>query len=89
MNFKIKNRKMLNADIISPEIVYASFSDELVDGVAEGMVNSMNCGHEMLTIYSDFRDDLHITNVADMLKKMEAVYQKWSEEDYRIRRSSK
>lgn len=89
MNFKIKDRKLLNADIISPEIVYAEFSDALVDGVAEGMVNSMNCGHEMLTIYSDFRDDLHITNVADMLKKMESVYQKWVSETHMIRRNSK
>lgn len=71
MNYKVKNRKLLNADIISPEIVYAEFSNELVDGEAERMVNSMNFGHEMLSIYDDFRDNMHVVNVVEMLKRME------------------
>ena len=89
MNFKIKNRKLLNADTISPEIVYAEFSDQLAPGEAERMANSLNRGHEMLMIYDEMRDSLHIVNVVDMLKRMEDVYNDWVNETHRIRRSVK
>ena len=89
MNFRIKNRKLLNADIISPEIVYAEFSSELVESQAECMVNAMNNGHDMLLIYKEMRDDMHIVNVMEMLNRMERIYAKWVEREYQIQRKTK
>jgi len=89
LNFKIKNRKLLNADIISPEIEYAEFSDELTPGTAERLVNSMNQGDEMMMIYKQMRDDMHIANVLNMLERMEHIYAIWTQEDFNIRRGVK
>jgi hypothetical protein len=89
MNFKIKNRKLLNGDIISPEIVYAEFSDQIIDGQAENIVNALNHGHDMLMIYKEMRDNLHISNVVEMLSRLESAYAKWDARDFQIRRGVK
>lgn len=87
--YKFKNNKMLNADIISPELTVAEFSDQLVKGEAAKIVNNLNCGQEMLQLFGNMRDDMHILNVTQMLEKMEHVWAKWSEQDFQIRRNFK
>ena len=87
--YRYKANKMLNADIISPELVVAEFSDQLVKGEAAKIVNNLNFGQEMLQLFGEHSDDLHIANVMQMLEKMDKVWAKWSEQDYNIRRDAK
>ena len=86
MNFKLKGRTLLNADTISPDIPYAEFSDGISIDTINRIVNNMNCGHIMLMLYKQHRDNLHITNVVTMLEKMEEVYHMWYNKDYEIRK---
>ena len=74
MNVKRKGNLLLNADIILPETVYATFNEGLVDSVKDDIADRIRFGGEMLDIYAQFRSNLHITNVVAMLNKMETVY---------------
>ena len=86
MNFKLKNRTLLNADIIRPENPYAEFSNEIASKIPKRIVNSLNHGHTMLMIYKQYRDNLHFTNVSEMLKKMEDTFRDYDCIDFEIMR---
>ena len=85
MNFKLKDRTLLNADIISPDMPYAEFDPDLARNVPKNIVNSLNNGNEMLMIYKQFRDDLHIVNVVEMLKQMEEIYRAYDRTEFEKR----
>jgi hypothetical protein len=77
MNYKLKGNIMLNGDIISPEIPIAEFSDELISSQKHRIVITLNHGHEMLMLYKQLRENMHIVFVTEMLTKMEDVFSKY------------
>ena len=86
MNFKLKDRTLLDADIISPDMPYAEFDPDLARNVPKNIVNSLNNGHEMLMIYKKYRDDLHVVNVVEMIKQMEDIYRAYDRTEFEIKR---
>lgn len=86
MNHKLKGRSLIHGEINSPEITLAEFSKELTKDAIQRMVSSMNYGHKILMIYKQHRDNMHITNVVDMLKKIEEEFRKFEDEVYTARR---
>jgi len=79
MRTKRKGNKLLDANIISPDAVYATFNDDLCSKTKDEIVLFINYGSEMLSIYKQHRDSLHIVNVVEMLKKMEEVFHEFDE----------
>lgn len=86
MNTKLKGNLLLNADIITPETSYATFNDGLTRQTKKEIVLAINYGQEMLNIYEANRNNLHVVNVVDMLKKMEEVFSKFSYDRFEARR---
>ena len=86
MNTKVKGNLLLNADFVQPETAYATFSEGLSKRTIKEISSIINYGHEMLQIYEQHRSDLHIANVVDMLRKMEAVFSKFDYERFEAQR---
>lgn len=89
MNFKLKNRTLLNGDIISPEIPYAVFSEDLEKSQVKRIVNLLNKGTDILYIYKQHRDNFHIANVERMIEAMEKVFSEYETIEYQIKKDSK
>ena len=88
MKFKLKGRTLLSAEIISPDMPIAEFSEGYSKQGVKTIVANLNYGSEMLSIYKKYRNSLHIVNVVEMLNKMEEVYQRFDTETYEIKRSN-
>ena len=73
-NFKLNGRKLVNGDYKSPETTYAEFNDNLNTDDIEHIVNILKNGQKMLGIYSKYRDNMHIKNVATMLENFETKF---------------
>ena len=89
MNFKLKGRTLLNGDFKSPDMPYAVFDDGVGKQVVKEIVCNLNKGSELLSIYKQYRDNMHIKNITDMLSKMEEVYRQFNQEIDSIKRSVK
>ena len=86
MNFKLVGTKLINGDIISPEIPYAEFSCVVSHSTMLNIVANLNYGHELLMIYKEYRDNMHIASVVSMLEKMEGIFAEYDYELHRIMR---
>ena len=89
MNFKLVGNKMINGDIVSPEIPYAVFDDGLNRADMKKIIANLNYGNDMLLVYQQYRENLHIANVVEMLKQLEKVFCKFDYEMYEIRKKDK
>jgi hypothetical protein len=85
MNLKLKNNKIIDGDIKSPEMELATFSDDLCEDVKKHIVSRANHGDHMLRVYSTYRDNMHIVNIVDMLEKMEKIYHNYNDEVYQAK----
>ena len=88
MNFKIKNRTLVNADIVSPVIAYAEFSTDLAPAYCKEIVETLNYGHEMLRLYKAYRNNLSLGLAADMVEKMELIFRAWDYKLFEIRKTN-
>ena len=88
MNAKIKGNLLLNADIISPDMPYATLSDGLSKQTKGELLLAINYGSEMLKVYEQYREDLHYTNVNDMLRTMEDLFIRFSYQRFSLRREN-
>lgn len=88
MKFKLKGRTLLNADIISPDMPYAQFDDGVTSDTVREIVNTLNCGEDMLDAYAQHADNLHITSVVELLAKLDEIYRRYDTNRYRIRRGA-
>ena len=86
MNFKLKGNSLMNTNVVSPKIVYAEFSDEIEPKTIKTIVETLNSGHEMLRIYEQYRDFMHINNILEMIQAMESVFKKYDYKLYEIKR---
>jgi len=87
MNLKLKNNKIIDGDIKSPEIEIATFSDELCEDVKKNIISTANHGSYMLKLYSQYRNNMHICNIVEMLEKMEKIYNYYDMEIYSTKKS--
>lgn len=77
-NVKIKGNKLLNADMISPDMVYATFDDGLCKQVMEDIANELYYGSRMLDLYEQYRSNMHISNISEMFDLMESLFYNYS-----------
>jgi hypothetical protein len=77
-NYKIKGNDIINADFADPGLVIGSFNDKLLETEKKKIVNDLVYGREMLEIYKECRDGLHIIDVVNALKKMEFIFTDWA-----------
>lgn len=80
MNLKLSGRKLVNADILWPEFVLATFSDEISYDFVEKFICNIQNGMKVFQIYEQHRQNLSIGNVIAMLKKMEQVFLDYDKE---------
>jgi len=76
-NYKLKGNNIINADFADPGLVIGSFNDKLLETEKKKIGNDLVYGREMLEIYKEWRDGLHIIDVVNALKKMEFVFTDW------------
>ena len=89
MKFKLKGNDILNTHFISPDIPYATFSDEITHATKKEIVLTLNYGGEMLDLYRRYRDDMHIKNVVDLLEQMEVLFREYSYAVYSAKRKER
>jgi hypothetical protein len=80
---------MINGDIVKPEIPYAVFNDDLNPAEMKKIIANLNYGNDMLLIFKQYRDNLHIMNVIEMITRMEEVFRKYDYEMFEIRKEDK
>lgn len=76
-NYKLKGNNIINADFADPGLVIGSFNDKLLETEKKKIINDLVYGREMLEIYKECRDSLHIVDVVNALKKMEFIFTDW------------
>lgn len=77
-NYKLRGNDIVNADFADPGLVIGSFNDQLLEAEKKKIINDLVYGREMLEIYKECRDSLHIVDVVNALKKMEFVFTDWA-----------
>lgn len=86
INVKLKDNKLINADFIKPEMVYAEFNEGLSEDCKREIVRAIEYGQKMMYIFESYRNNMHISNVVDMIEKMEKVYEKFDTVRFEDRR---
>ena len=87
MKLRRKGESILMQDILSPDMPVAKFCGNLVKPSADMLVLEHNAGTEVLALYEQYRDNLHVTQVVEMLTKMESVFHEYDKARYAIKRS--
>ena len=78
-NYKLHGDKILNTDF-KEHIVVGSFNNVLTREIKKKLILDLVYGREMLQVYKNYRDDLHITAVVEMLQEMEDIFTDWDRE---------
>lgn len=86
MNFKLKDRTLLNADIIEPEIPYAVFIDELTQSAVENIAVELNHGSKVLHILGSYHGTTNFEQVAKMVIELKDAYSAYSFDKYVVER---
>lgn len=72
MQIKIIGSSILDA--LSTPTYIAEFVEDTPKELKKELINSVNFGSQMMAIYGKHRDNMHISNVLEMLKDMESVW---------------
>ena len=78
MKTKRKGNKLLDANIITPDAVYATFNDDISTKTKDEIVSFINYGSEMFSIYKQHRNHFHIATVVEMLEQMEEAFNRFN-----------
>jgi hypothetical protein len=87
MKIKLHGNDIVCTDI-SPNIKIAEFNDECTSTAKKYLVLMANFGQDFMDIYQSHRLDMHISNVHEMLQKMEKLYSEYHYERTKIRRKN-
>ena len=87
MEIKLQGNDMLCMDVI-PNIKIAEFNEELACIYKQFIVLWANFGQEFIELYQRHRIDMNINNMAEMIEKMEILYQDYNYELLNIRRNN-
>lgn len=79
INLKRKGNALLNADVIKPDMRYATFEDGIADDVKDEITLAAQYGAQMLREYGVLRDNMHIKNIMDFVDRAESIWQNWDE----------
>ena len=88
MKHKLVDSKLILGDILDPQIEIAVFSN-ITKIAQKEVVSTLNNGDDMLKLYKQYRNNLHINSVVELLEKMEEIYQKWEYEIYEAIKQTK
>ena len=83
MNFKLKDNKAINCDIISPEISYFEFNKDLSEETKKTIINTINHGSRLLQLCNCI-DQLNVKDLSDTIASIKSVLN-----DYKIDQRSK
>ena len=86
MTYHLKGNVLLNKDIYTPDMPYATFSEELTPVTKHEIVTELNYGSDMLKIFNELHADMRIVNVVDKIIEMEVVFQAYSYKLYELQR---
>lgn len=86
MNFKREDRTLYNGDIVKPIIPYAEFSDDLTEKAMDDIINALNNGHDMLMIYKQYRGNINLLGLVEMLDRMEECFRAYDKKQFEINR---
>jgi hypothetical protein len=91
MNHYLKGRQLIHGEILSPETVIATFSEEFSTDSLKKIVATLNYGDEMLQAYKTLEGtgSWDIGKVLEALQKMASIHRKWSYENYAASRGEK
>lgn len=87
MKFKLDGTTLLNADIESPHLPYAEFSDNLCQDVPRKIVSELNHGSAVLNILGKYHGMNDFVMVVEMVKELKDAYCRYSFDQYRIERT--
>lgn len=76
MNIRIKGLTVINDDIINKDYPILTLESDLTKITKQTIIIALTKGDEIYNIYKNNRDNLHISNVIQMLNQMEKVYNK-------------
>jgi hypothetical protein len=92
MNVRKVDNELINADVVTPVMSYATFNNELTESTKEYMVTTMNEGHKMLEIYEKFvgsnGTNTNLHSICEMILEMDEVFRKFDRERYSIKKKS-
>lgn len=71
---------IISGDFESPEYKIAEFTDQFTEKAKRQLILNHNYGAQMIEIYEQHRENMHISNVSDMIQKMEKVHEQLSRE---------
>jgi len=89
INLKRKGNALLNADVVKPEMRYATFDDGTVDDVKDEITLAAHFGDKLLREYGELRSNMHIVSVVGFLKTAEVIWATWSSERFAAKRKAK
>ena len=78
MKIAYKNKKLVDGDS-KKTFVLAEIEKSLPNAKKVEIGLRCECGTKMLEIYCNHRDNLHVTNVVEMLKEMEATFSEFGD----------
>lgn len=86
INIKRKGNALLNADVIKPEMRYATFEEGMTDDAKDEITLAAQYGAQMLREYGELRSNMHIKNIMDFIERAESIWQNWDEARYAAKR---
>ena len=79
MNHRLKGRKIIHGDIISPEIVIAEFSEDFDPVMREQLLASLNHGYDMILAFATYRQRKELHDVVNLVNQLEETYRHWTQ----------
>lgn len=89
INLKRKGNALLNADVIKPDMRYATFADGIADDVKDEITLAAHLGAKLLREYGELRDNMHITKVVEFLAAAEAIWFTWAQLTYEAKKKAR
>jgi len=77
MKLKLSKNKLINAEVLSPEMVIAEFNNDLTNKAKIEYTETLNLGYEFVQIYKEYKKNMHITNTFSMLLQLDGVFNQW------------
>jgi len=87
VKFKLDGTTLLNADIESPHLPYAEFSDDLCQDIPRKIVSELNHGSAVLAILGKYHGETNFHVITEMVKELKDAYSRYSFDQYRIERT--
>lgn len=87
MKFKLDGNVLLNADIESPHLPYAVFSEDLCQDVPRKIVAELNHGSAVLNILGSYHGSEDFVMTVEMVKELRGAYNRYAFDRYQIERT--